>query len=76
MWSCVQETQKLELLQKLDNWLFWYRKVVWLMDYQGCKQVAATLTAGDSKAATIKLIVSHDFAMVKPTLPPGKKTMA
>ncbi len=25
------------------------------------------------KAATIKLIVSHDFAMVKPTLPPGKK---
>ncbi len=28
------------------------------------------------KAATIKLIVSHDFDMVKPTLPPGKKMMA
>ena len=29
-----------------------------------------------NQAATIKLIVSHDFEMVKPTLPPGKKTMA
>ncbi len=26
-------------------------------------------------AATIKLIVSHDFDMLRPTLPPGKKTM-
>ncbi len=25
------------------------------------------------KAATTKLIVSHDFDIVKPTLPPGKK---
>ncbi len=25
------------------------------------------------KAATIKIIVSHDFGMVKPTPPPGKK---
>ncbi len=32
-----------------------------------------SLIVFDCKAATIKLIVSHDFAMVKPTLPPGIK---
>ena len=26
------------------------------------------------KAVAIRLIVSHDFAILKPTLPPGKKT--
>ncbi len=35
-----------------------------------CKENFST---SNSKAATIKLIVSHDFAIVKPTLPPGKK---
>ncbi len=31
-----------------------------------------TTTTLSNKAATIKLIVSHGFEMVKPTLPPGK----
>ena len=37
-------------------------------DYRHTNTVSRT-----GKAATIKLIVSHDFGMVKPTLPPGKK---
>ena len=43
----------------------------------GFKDPTGILTICNNKAATIKLIiVSHDFAMVKPTLPPGKKMMA
>ncbi len=33
----------------------------------------ATCLCCTAKAATIKLIVSHDFNVVKPTLPPGNK---
>ncbi len=48
-------------------------KLCRLLNFDYTINELASFVAGILKAATIKLIVSHDFDMVKATLPPWNK---